>query len=89
MGWGGAGEGLWWWLGVGVGVERDHYCPGGLAAWTDGTCVSLPIPRPVPRQILAIFASSKVDWPPSIKTFLQYLSVFNFNIEYGVGVVGP
>ncbi len=33
-------------------------------------------------KILAIFASSKVDWPPSIKSFLEYLSLFNFNIEY-------
>ncbi len=32
-------------------------------------------------QVLAMFANSKVTWPPLIKTVLAYLSVFNFNLD--------
>lgn len=32
-------------------------------------------------QVLAVFARSRVQWPPALKRFLLWLSVFNFNIE--------
>ena len=37
---------------------------------------------PPPReQVLAIFAKSKVEWPPGIHNLFQYLSFFNINID--------
>jgi len=32
-------------------------------------------------QVLAIFANSKVKWPPQIRELLHILSAFNLNIE--------
>jgi hypothetical protein len=32
-------------------------------------------------QVLAIFAKSKVKWPPGIQNFLRYLSFFSVNID--------
>ncbi len=32
-------------------------------------------------QVLAMFANSKVSWPPLVKSALAYLSVFNFNLD--------
>ncbi len=37
-------------------------------------------------QVLAIFARSKVAWPPSIVAMYRYLSAFNFNLDITGGL---
>ena len=51
-----------------------------------GLAFSSPNPNPYPigvdcSQVLAIFASTEVEWPASVEAVYRYMSLFNFSIN--------
>ncbi len=65
-----------------VCVQGGGCLPHGFGCEGLGSVRPDPFPScPHVAQVLAIFAKSKVQWPPGIKNLFRYLSFFNLNID--------
>ena len=78
-----------------IGTTRWGACAS--LQWAGGSCMlhSVAVAACAPCtgvdyfQILAIFANSRVMWPPLIKEIFHLMSVFNFNLEVRARALHP